>query len=83
MAALLGVCVLVVGASDLFQLNSVIVEGVPILEGVKEVALAVLLPLGVAISPYLHIDEKQSLARELEKVHPQAARLYLKCSGAN
>ena len=83
MAALLGVCVLVVGASDLFRLNYVIVEGVPILEGVKEVALAVLLPLGVAISPYLHGDEKQSLARELEKVHPQVARLYLKCSGAN
>ncbi len=72
MGALLGICVLLVIGSDLLWLAH------PVLEGIKEVVLALLLPIWLFFGRYLTPDEKRSLAQEIEKIHPPLSRFYSK-----
>ena len=49
-----------------------------ILECVKQIVFAALLPLILLFGPYLDQDERKSLQEELHKVHPKVALLYIR-----
>jgi O-antigen/teichoic acid export membrane protein len=48
-----------------------------LLEGLKELGFAALLPLLLLFGPYLNQDERESLREELENVHPTLALVYI------
>ncbi len=72
LAWLFGGGIALVLLSDAAWLNN------PLLEALKECALAAMFPLVIIFGTYLAPDEKQSLSQELERVHPGIARFYMK-----
>ena len=55
--------------------NGLAVQNV-VVEGIKQVIFAPLLPLILLFGPYLHPEEQETLKEELHKFHPQLALLY-------
>ncbi|MCP4370742.1 MAG: oligosaccharide flippase family protein [Deltaproteobacteria bacterium] len=58
--------------------NACYVQNSILLECLKEIGFATLLPLILIWGPYLDQDERKTLQEELHKIHPKLALLYIR-----